>query len=350
MGKFFARLFALGFLVIIIAGAGIGYVLFHGSTDGELKEVLIPRGSSLGLVSQILTEKGIIHQPKLFKYLLSVTQGASRVRAGEFRFQVNSRMIDALNTLYRQDPVVHSVTLPEGWTVRQYAEILQTAGLVEAPRFLKLTLTPEAAAKYNFKSPSLEGYLFPDTYAFSKIDGEEKIVDTLVKRFRQKFATEYTGEILQKGWTLERLVTLASIIEKETGVGGERGKVSSVFHNRMKKHMRLQSDPTTIYGIENFNGNLTRADLQRPSPYNTYTIAELPPGAICNPGLEALVAGLRPLDTPYLYFVGNNRGEHVFSETYQQHARYVNDLQKNPAARQLGRAQTKQAKQTKRHK
>jgi len=353
MGKFFARLFALGFIALLIAGAGVGYLLFQGNTDGEIKEVLIPRGASLGIVAQILTDQQVIQRPKIFKYLLSMTQGSQRVRAGEFRFRTNSRMIDALNTLYRQEPVVHSVTLPEGWTVRQYADILQGAKLVDAARFLKLTLTPEAAAKYNFKAPTLEGYLFPDTYAFSKIDGEEKIIETLVKRFKQKFVAEHAAEMQQKGWTLERLVTLASIIEKETGVGGERGKVSSVFHNRMAKKMRLQSDPTTIYGIDHFNGNLTRADLQRYSPYNTYTIPELPPGAICNPGLEALVAGLRPLDTPYLYFVGNNKGEHVFSETYQQHARYVNELQKNPTVRRIGQAeakQMKQAKQKKRHK
>jgi len=344
MGKFIARVFSLGLLLAIIAGTFVGYVLLRGGADGEAKEVLIPRGASLGVVAQILSDQQIIEHPEYFKYLLTLTQGSKRVRAGEFRFRTHSRMIDALNTLYREEPIVHSVTLPEGWTARQYAEILSKAGLVDAKRFTQIALSPESAAKYSFQAPTLEGFLFPDTYAFSKVDGEEKIIETMVRRFKQKFVGDFAAEMKNKGWSLERLVTLASIIEKETGVGGERAQVSSVFHNRMKKRMRLQSDPTTIYGIANFNGNLTRADLQRHSPYNTYTIPELPPGAISNPGMDSLVAALRPATTPYLYFVGNNQGEHVFSETYQQHARYVNELQKNPAARQIGRAQAKRKK------
>ncbi len=340
MSKLLSKIFFLGLFLLLVGGLGAGYFLFKGSSNGETKEVIIPRGASLGVVAQTLADQGIISHAKVLKYLLNVTQGTQRVRAGEFRFHLGMSFIGALNALYRDEPIIHSVTLPEGWTVKQYAEILQKAGLIESEKFLKIALSQEGAKKFNLKSPSLEGFLFPDTYTFSKVDGEERIVETLVKRFRQKFGNDYQAEIQSKGWTLERLVTLASIVEKETGVGGERAKVASVFHNRMKKRMRLQSDPTTIYGIANFNGNLTRADLQRYTPYNTYTIPELPPGPISNPGLEALVGALRPMDTKYLYFVGNNKGEHIFSETLSQHNHAVDTYQKKAfAGRQIGRVE-----------
>ena len=189
-------------------------------------------------------------------------------------------------------------------------------------------MDPKTAERFNLSTPSLEGFLYPDTYSFSRIDAEEKIVERMVGRFFEKFTNEYREELKANGWTLEKLVTLASIVEKETGVGDERGLVSSVFHNRLKKRMRLQSDPTTIYGIRDFNGNITKADLQRYTPYNTYVIPGLPPGPIANPGLASLMAALRPTQSDFLYFVSNNQGSHFFSKTYGQHAGHVNKFQK----------------------
>lgn len=337
--KALTKIFIFLVFIGLVAGGGLLYVLYSsGSSGGEAVELVIPRGASLGQVAHILEQNQIIANAKLFKYLLTFTRGSNRVRAGEFRFQKGMRYVDALGAIYDSDPIVHQVTLPEGWNVRQYAQILAKAQLIDEKKFLSLSLTKEAAAKYKVNAPSLEGFLYPDTYAFSRIDGEERIIDRLVRQFRQKFGEPYAKEIQEKGWTLERLVTLASVVEKETGVPGERPIIASVFHNRIKKKMRLQSDPTTIYGIENFNGNLTRADLLRYSPYNTYVIKELPIGPIANPGVDALVATLRPADSKFLYFVANNQGAHIFSETYEKHSRNVNDFQKNPASRRAARS------------
>jgi UPF0755 protein len=160
------------------------------------------------------------------------------------------------------------------------------------------------------------------------VDGEEKIVEQMVSQFQKIIDRNFKAAIEKQGLRLEDVVTLASIIEKETGIADERPLIASVFHNRMKKRMRLQSDPTTIYGIFNFNGNLTKEDLQRYSPYNTYVIYGLPPGPIANPGEASLKASLEPARSEYLYFVSNNHGGHIFSRNYGQHSRHVSNTQR----------------------
>lgn len=232
-----------------------------------------------------------------------------------------------MQTLYSGDPILHAVTIPEGWTVRLIADALEKQGLINKENFLKLALSKASAQKYQLKTPHLEGFLFPETYNFSRVDGDEKILDQMVSTFFNHYNKSLKQDTERLGFSVERLVTFASIVEKETGVASERPMVASVFHNRLKKRMRLQSDPTTIYGIENFNGNLTKADLQRPSPYNTYTIPALPLGPIASPGLESLKATLFPAETEFLYFVSNNKGSHIFSKTYGDHSRHVNGYQ-----------------------
>jgi UPF0755 protein len=320
-------------LVLLVITVGVLGVLYQGTPDGEIRDLIIPRKATLAQVSELLSQEGVIHQPRLFKILLRLSRGSTKVRAGEFRFREGMRAIDALMVLYHGEPIVHQVTVPEGWTVRQIAQILSGEKLVDEKRFLDLTLTPQGPTKYHIDSPTLEGFLFPETYAFSKVDGEERIIDRMVQTFLQRYDHEFRAEVEKTGMSMNSFVTLASIVEKETGADGERELVSSVFHNRLKKNMKLQSDPTTIYGIPDFNGNLTRADLHRYSPYNTYVIPSLPPGPIANPGLAALRATLHPADTKYLYFVSNNHGHHLFSETYEQHARRVNTFQVIPFTR-----------------
>jgi len=310
---------------VTVLGAAL---LYQGRTDGDVTTIIIPRGASLAKVSEILEENGIIEKPGLFKTILRLTGGSTRVRAGEFRFRKHMRTIDALVVLYHDEPIVYHVTIPEGWTVRQISELLAAQNLINKMRFLELSLTESAARKYGITAPSLEGFLYPDTYDFSKIDGEDRVIERMVQRFLQVYERELKGEAANKKMSLLDLVTFASIVEKETGNASERELVSSVFHNRMKKKMRLQSDPTTIYGIPDFNGNLTRAHLLSYSPYNTYVIPGLPKGPIASPGLASLRATLRPAQTNYLYFVANKKGGHVFSETYTQHVRYVNSYQK----------------------
>lgn len=326
-GFFGSTLILLG-VVGALAIATVGYFVMEGSPNGAAKDVLIPRGSTIGRISEKLAKEGVLKRPGMFRLLLRATNGEHRVRAGEFRFRENMRPIDALYTLYEGEPIVHQVTVPEGWNIRQIAEIVQKAGLGDAKKFADLGLSKDMAAKYKIQSVSLEGFLFPDTYAFSKIDGEDKILETMVRRFLTKFTDEHRKKAEAMGFSMVELVTLASIIEKETGVPQERKIISAVFHNRLKKKMRLQSDPTTIYGIKDFDGNLTKAHLLETTPYNTYKIKALPVGPIANPGWEAILAALDPAQDESLYFVANGAGTHLFSKTYKQHNDYVNQYQK----------------------
>ncbi len=324
---------AIGLGAVIVFGVGLylAYSLFTSSIESnETVDVLIPRKSTIAQVAEILEKQNIIKNRKLFKYVLRFTGGNKKVRAGEFRFQVGMSPFQALRVLYQDEAILHPVTIPEGWTVRQIAEAVAKEHLADPNKFISIALSPVTAEKYGFKAPSLEGFLFPDTYHFSIIDGEEKIIETMVQRFQTKIAP-LKAAIAAKGWTLEQIVTLASIVEKETGNPSERPIISSVFHNRLKKRMRLQSDPTTIYGISNFNGNITKKDLQTPTPYNTYTISGLPPGAIASPGEDAIKAAITPAVTEYFYFVSNNNGSHIFSKTYGEHSRHVNSTQIIPS-------------------
>ncbi len=329
----FVRASFVVLLLTLLGLFGILFFLYQGETASAEKDIIIPHGTRIARVTEILHQEEIVDYPQLMRYVMRFTGGAQRVRAGEFRFRQHMRAIDAIRILYYGEPIIHSVTIPEGFTGRQIADLLKEKQLADPEKFIALTLNMQASAKYNLMSPTLEGFLFPDTYEFSRVDGEERIVERMVHRFFERFDKNFQSEALKLGWSVEKVVTMASIIEKETGVADERALVSSVFHNRLKKRMRLQSDPTTIYGIANFNGNLTRKDLQTLTPYNTYQISALPPGAIANPGLEALIAAMRPAKTDYLYFVANKHGAHIFSKTYSQHTRHVNNYQRGKSSR-----------------
>lgn len=305
----------------------LSFLLLKGHPGGPPKDVLIPRGLSLKAVTEVLKNEGLVRQPFLFQALLRVTQGNKRVRAGEFRFHEGASLLNHLRVLYSSEPVTHPITVPEGWNVRQIASLLAEKNLANPERFVQLALSSDSSKKYKLNTPHLEGFLFPDTYLISRVDSEEKVLDQMVSRFFKEINSRFKDQISKTGMSLEQVVTLASIVEKETGKPNERPLIASVFFNRLKKGMRLQSDPTTIYGIANFNGNLTKADLQRYSPYNTYTIPALPLGPIASPGGDAIAAVLKPEQSDYLYFVSDNNGSHFFSKSYQDHLRFVREYQ-----------------------
>lgn len=331
--------------LVLMGFAWTTYLLYQGAPQGDFREIIIQRGSSISQVTQTLNENNIISRPLLFKILLRVTKGEKRVRAGEFRFHSEMSAIDALKVLYFNDPIVHQVTIPEGYNIRQIAEVLKEARLVEPELFVSKALSLNYARKYNLSSPNLEGYLFPDTYSFSRVDREDKIIDQMIQNFLKKTGPNLKESARTIGMTLEEVVTLASIVERETASPAERPLVASVFHNRLNKKMRLQSDPTTIYAIPDFKGNITKADLLRYHPYNTYTIPGLPPGPIASPGLSSINAVLNPAQTEYLFFVAGPGGNHIFSKTYGQHSRQVTANQVNPnKGKALGKVQKKNGK------
>ncbi len=319
---FFGLFFAFLATFSVIRGVG-----------GAPQAVMIPRGVPLGKIGALLQDQGVLTSPFLFKLLVSTTGGNRRVKAGEYLFKTGMGPLNAMMVLYFSSPIEHPITVPPGWNARQIAGILAAKRLADPKKFLDIVLSSKSPIKYKLKAPTLEGYLFPDTYTFSRIDGEARIVERMVQRFFSQVDQPLIQAARDKGMTLEQLVTLASIIEKETGVPTERELISSVFHNRLKKKMRLQSDPTTIYGIANFDGNLTRKHLQTATPYNTYAISGLPPGAIASPGLAALRATVNPAKSDYLYFVANGKGEHVFSATYAEHNQNVDVYQRKRATR-----------------
>jgi UPF0755 protein len=289
--------------------------------------VIIREGGSPRDVAEDLAGKGIVSSRRLFLLWIKVLGYGKRIRAGEYSLAPDMTPMTILEKLIRGLVVTYPVTFPEGFTRMQIAELLSQRGLVEKEAFLSLTRDPAVLKKHGVSAPTLEGYLFPDTYHFARGTLPQTVVDTIVKQFFQR-VLPLKEAVDRSGMKLEEVITLASIVEKETGRAEERPLIASVFLNRLKKGMRLDSDPTVIYGIENFDGDLKKQDLTRETPYNTYVISGLPPGPIANPGLESIRAVLFPAKSEYLYFVSKNDGSHHFSKTLSEHNRAVNTHQR----------------------
>jgi UPF0755 protein len=229
--------------------------------------------------------------------------------------------------------ILHEIRIPEGYNARQVGRLLEEKGLLTQETFTPLIHDPDFIRRLGIDATSLEGYLFPETYYFSKHVQGEEVIETMVSRFKRAIPLEWSQRARELRLTEHQMVTLASIIEKETGVDDERPLISAVFHNRLKRHIPLQSDPTVIYALPDFTGNLTRKHLSRASPYNTYRVKGLPPGPIANPGAKSLEAALYPADVNYLYFVSKNDGSHYFSMTLVEHNRAVQYYQPRRSSR-----------------
>ena len=241
--------------------------------------------------------------------------------------------ITILEKLRKGVVVLHAVTIPEGFTMEQIGDLLAAKGLVQKEVFLRLANNPRALGAYGVTASNLEGYLFPDTYHFSRGLNPSTLIDAMVKRFWQMVGP-FRERADAIGLSMGEVVILASIVEKETGEPTERPTIASVFLNRLSRGMRLESDPTVIYGLKDFDGNLRKNDLTKETPYNTYVIKGLPPGPIASPGLDAIKAILYPAQTDYLYFVSKNDGSHYFSKTLAEHNRAVGIYQKKKGSGQ----------------
>jgi UPF0755 protein len=225
------------------------------------------------------------------------------------------------------------VAVPEGFTASQIAERLEEQGLVEASAFLAVARDPAFAKELSLPADGLEGYLYPETYRLPRGQSPRQVARVMVDQFLSVWE-EIEPRARERKLSMHEVVTLASIVEKETGAAEERPLIASVFANRLRRRMRLESDPTVIYGIPDFDGNLRRRDLENgDNPYNTYRIPALPPGPIASPGREALVAVVEPAESDYLYFVSRNDGSHVFSRSYTEHVNAVNRYQRRRSSR-----------------
>ena len=297
------------------------------------KVVVIPNGSTFQHVAALLESEGLIKNRAVF-VLFAKSQSADRkIRAGEYELNPGMTPAEILSEMLNGHVLLHPLTIPEGLTIGQIADLAAQDGLTDRAEFLRLAKDREFIASLGIKAETLEGYLYPDTYKFPHPTKAREVLVAMVEQLRQVVRPDLLARMQDLKMTMHEMLTLASVIEKETGSGGERPEISAVFHNRLKKHIPLQSDPTVIYGLPAFDGNLHKKDLSNPSPYNTYRVQGLPPGPIANPGIQAIRATLYPSDSRSLYFVSRNDGTHQFSRTLIEHNQAVEKYQKRPFRR-----------------
>lgn len=297
---------------------------------GKERFVDITHGSDAVTIARQLIAAGIVRDRWAFRYATWKTKSASRLQAGEYKFDSPMTAIQVLEKIARGRVHLRTITFPEGLTLAQMAEIFGASDFGTREEFYASGQNTELVAHFDQDATDLEGYLFPDTYALPRDATAGQLVSAMVASFEQKFDEELRRESQVRGFTPREVVTLASIIERETARADERTVVSGVFTNRLELGMLLQSDPTVIYALQRaglYKNNLTRANLRFDSPYNTYVYAGLPPGPIASPGLAALKAAVQPDDVQYLYFVSRNDGSHVFAASLREHNRNVREYQ-----------------------
>jgi UPF0755 protein len=298
----------------------------------EVIEFRVESGQGFSAVADELEKKGLLRWAVLFKAYVKYGGHNFTLKEGTYELTKSLKPKDLLQKLIKGEVRLVSFVVPEGFNMWQVAERL-------AAKFPHITLSqwnkamtdPRYLNDLPSEAETLEGYLFPDTYRIREKPTIKEVLDAFKKSFLENASEDLIADGKILGLGLHQIVTLASIIEKETGKASERPRISSVFHNRMRKKMRLQTDPTVIYGIwERYDGNIRKIDLQTPTAYNTYTIDGLPPGPIANPGKEALRAAVKPVQSEDLYFVGRGDGSHTFSKSLQEHNAAVYQFQIKP--------------------
>lgn len=289
----------------------------------ETKTVLIPKGTTVRAITLLLKREKIIKNHFFFEIYLRLTGLAEGLKAGEYEFSRGLRPAEITNMLYEGRVKTYTFMIPEGYSLRKICELFLKKGLLDLEQCLGLTDNTFLLKEFSGGAKNLEGYLFPETYTYDKLTDPKNLIFSMVKMFFQKVDSFRIEKAKEKNLTPHELVTLASIVEKETGLATERPLIAAVFLNRLQKGMALQSDPAVIYGIKDFDGNLTKTHLQTDTSYNTYLRTGLPPGPICSPGLSAIDAVLNPENTQALYFVAKGDGSHYFSETLTEHNQAV---------------------------
>ncbi len=330
-GKKYLFLAALFSLLVCSGGAawfGCIFLTTPGPPVSHPVTILVRKGATLQMIAQNLYAEGLLTNTRLLSLWARLSGRDRGIKTGEYLFTSPLSPLALLDRLEHGSILRQAVTIPEGLTFAQIAVLLEKKGLGAAESFLCLNADPQFLARWGLPANSLEGYVYPATYQFSVYASAEEILGTMIARFYAALDVEMYRRAAELGLSLHELVTFASLVEKETGAAVERPLVAAVFHNRLRKGIRLQCDPTVIYGIKDFDGNITRRHLRTPSPYNTYVIRGLPRGPIANPGLAALQATLYPTENDYLYFVARGDGTHQFSTSLAEHKRAVRRFQK----------------------
>ena len=325
MKSFCVTLCLVSVSALLFAGVVFAYMFLAASPQSGTVEIRVEQGEPFSAVVRKLREHKVVSNERLFSLWARYSGLEKKIHRGLYRFELPLSPSEVLNRMVLGQGIFQRVTIPEGLTVKEVGDLLAKMGIVQQQQFFAAAQDTELLASLGLTGTGIEGYLFPNTYNFIPDTPPREIILKMAEQFRKTF--EPLAGQRKESLTPHEIVTLASIIEKETGVEAERPLVSAVFYNRLKLRMPLQSDPTVIYGLKEFNGNLTRKDLHASSPYNTYRIPALPPGPICNPGLSSLRAALAPAAVPFLYFVSRNDGTHVFSESLESHSLAVKAYQ-----------------------
>lgn len=319
--------FALISISLLCVGLWLQNFTSTAITPPGQQVIEIKSGSSLVRVANQLEEAGIISDARRFSLLARWRKNTGQIHAGEYIFAASAKPDEILARLVAGDIRKFRVTIPEGFNLQEIAARLEETGIGSAEEVLSLCNSTEFLSELGIEAGSLEGYLFPETYTYTSSTTPRQLLGTMVSQLR----TQITPELLESAEALHlnrhQLITLASIIQKEAGNIMEMPLISAVFHNRLKRGIALQADPTVIYGIPDFDGNLTRKHLATPTPYNTYRKRGLPPGPIASPGQFALHAAANPATSKDLYFVARGDGTHEFTATLKDHNRAVRRYQ-----------------------
>jgi UPF0755 protein len=328
--------FLLVILLLLVVCGAAGWWFYTGvdrpykGYQGSEQFVEIPQGSGSIAIAKRLADAGVVRDVNSFRIALWITGSGRRLQAGEYRFDHPMSPRQVADRIARGEVYVQPLTFPEGLTIRQMAALYASKGFGDAKSFIAAASHGELVHDIDPDARDLEGYLFPDTYTMPRRATADQLVARMVAGFTKALTPDIVDAAAARGLTVRRLVTLASIVEKETGNASERPLVAAVYANRLQIGMGLQCDPTVIYALERagrYTGNLRREDLQFDSPYNTYRYAGLPPGPIASPGRASLAAAANPAPVRYIYFVSRNDGTHAFAETLEEHNRNVQQYQ-----------------------
>lgn len=330
------RLFRFLLFLIVVAVAGAASWFYVGvdrpfkGYDTPETFVEIPQGAGSVAIARRLADAGIVRDVATFRIALWISGEGRRLQAGEYRFDQPISARQVADKIARGDVYVRPITFPEGLTIKQMAAVYESKGFGPANEFLAAAKNAGLVAAIDPQAKDLEGYLFPDTYKMPRRSTAAQLVAKMVQEFMKALTPELMDAVEARHLTVRQFVTLASIVEKETGNKEERPLVAAVYANRLRIGMALQCDPTVIYALDRlgrYDGNLTRESLQFDSRYNTYRYPGLPPGPIASPGRASLDAAAHPADADYLYFVSRNDGSHAFAATLEEHNRNVQKYQ-----------------------
>jgi UPF0755 protein len=338
VSKFVAALFAIALVYF-----GWEAFRFLASGPGRATDAVIfeiPAGKNFHQIAQRLEAQGLVSSAFKLRVLAKLTHQGARVKMGEYALNKGMSPQEILAILVSGKSILYPITFPEGANIYEMAALLQSKNIYKSEDFLKACHDKVLIHELlGIDLSSLEGYLFPETYNVTRYTPLREFIASMVQNFKTVYAElESSAQAHPLPLPRHELVILASMVEKETGAPEERPMIASIFYNRLQKGMRLQSDPTIIYGIwvatGAYKNNITREDLLNPTPFNTYTVPRLPFGPIANPGRESLLAVMRPAQSEFFYFVSHNNGTHAFSKTYEEHTRAVKTFQLDPAARE----------------